>query len=464
MRGVRPVALAAVTATILAAAAYAQTLIQYTAITMETGTDFTEFLPHPSNGEVWGVDKGKDRIVVLSGGALAATIAVGDRPTGGAFLQDGTKFIVVNRTTMSLSVVDVSSRTVTSTIALPVIGSSDDPSDVAPNADGTFAYVSPGTGNGWIVDLRNSTTASETTNTHGGTTGATMHYLHAFGDSIYECCAGGSPDNVTMFYLNSSGQFRKVRETEHGAIGANAQGFVLSADGTVFFQQAGDGTLSRVATAGSATDTSLFAILLQTNSSVHDYSHGGGIALGGDQRTLYVLDDEGLFLFDTATLASPDSFSVDPYKFAMNPGIAALSSDGAFLYGFHEDDTPTVIAIPLGAGGLPSAGSGGGGGDSARADTPVISFPNPFLPGAGGAVTIRAEASSDTAVGLPAIDEVRILTLGGREVARIQGGGATSVSWGGANASGLPVSSGVYVYVVRFTDGTFRTGRLTLVR
>jgi hypothetical protein len=70
-------------------------------------------------------------------------------------------------------------------------------------------------------------------------------------------------------------------------------------------------------------------------------------------------------------------------------------------------------------------------------------FPSPYRPSEHDGVLIS---------GLVARTDIRILTLDGRLVARVEGRGGTA-EWNGLDQSGRPVASGVYLVAARGLDG-----------
>lgn len=87
-------------------------------------------------------------------------------------------------------------------------------------------------------------------------------------------------------------------------------------------------------------------------------------------------------------------------------------------------------------------------------DEKVIAFPNPFRPGAHGAVTITIPLSIQSAN-----TSIRIYTMGG-EIVRDLG---ASTSWDGKNDFGTDVATGVYLILAK-TDVGNQKARVALIR
>lgn len=77
-------------------------------------------------------------------------VPVGGQPIAVAFTRDGNRAIVANQSDMSLSVLDIQSRQVTTTVSL---GPVDEPLSVAMSVDGTQAFVGTDEGNIFALDL-----------------------------------------------------------------------------------------------------------------------------------------------------------------------------------------------------------------------------------------------------------------------------------------------------------------------
>lgn len=89
----------------------------------------------------------------------------------------------------------------------------------------------------------------------------------------------------------------------------------------------------------------------------------------------------------------------------------------------------------------------------------AMTYPNPYLPGQGGALRFSTNDFLET------IRTVRIYTLDGRRVCTLAPTEARLVlDWDGRNDHGHLLASGVYVYELTTADEKRLTGRFTLVR
>ena len=84
----------------------------------------------------------------------------------------------------------------------------------------------------------------------------------------------------------------------------------------------------------------------------------------------------------------------------------------------------------------------------------VTVAPNPFRPAHDGAVTLR---------NLTEGSEVEIFTLDARRVARLANNASGTATWDGRTDGGMPVASGLYIYLIRSPNDR-RVGQILVIR
>ena len=100
------------------------------------------FPPSVTSDSRWllvpGYDSGDVTIIELVAGKPSATVKVGSRPSGGAVLPMDSTYAVANRGSNSISVVDLTTRTIQSSIDS---GLDQEPFSIVLSRDGRLAFV-----------------------------------------------------------------------------------------------------------------------------------------------------------------------------------------------------------------------------------------------------------------------------------------------------------------------------------
>ena len=60
--------------------------------------------------------------------------------------------------------------------------------------------------------------------------------------------------------------------------------------------------------------------------------------------------------------------------------------------------------------------------------------------------------------------EIRVFTITGRHVITLISGGAVQVDWDLINGGGVPVASGIYLWLITDSQGHQKIGRLAVIR
>jgi subtilisin family serine protease len=180
--------------------------------------------------------------------------------------------------------------------------------------------------------------------------------------------------------------------------------------------------------------------------------------VGGSSTTTLDIHNVGLMNLDVSSITStlPGNFSAEPTSFTVAPGEAmsvevTFSPDqvgdfSAFLQIVSNDPTTDTLSVAVsGVGEMTTSSSVEEGLPREFSVSP--NFPNPFNP----TTTIKYD--------LPASAPVELVVyslLGGKVrtlISREMEAGYHQVDWDGKNDSGVPVTSGVYLY--RFTAGDY---------
>jgi uncharacterized repeat protein (TIGR01451 family) len=247
-------------------------------------------------------------VINISNNTIAATISVGNNPTGVALTPDGKQAYVVNADDNTVSVINTTTNTVTTTI--PFAGSY--PLEIAITPDGAKAYV---TNNG-----NNSITVIDTTIN----TILTSIYLE-YGNILYGVAI--TPNRAQAYVTSMNGG------TEAGTF---------------------TGTVTIIDT---ATDTIVDGITVGNGPE--------GVAITSDGKQAYVanFDDNTISVIDTATLNVTATIPIGPPHAPIGPSAIAITPDEtkAYVANFGNNtvsviDTATnTITTTISVGGAPLA-------------------------------------------------------------------------------------------------------------
>ena len=166
-------------------------------------------------------------------------------------------------------------------------------------------------------------------------------------------------------------------------------------------------------------------------------------------------DGNNTLIWETVTINAPGSYN---YEFTPDQN---LTSDGKLLFALSADDTPIALDnvkfVPRDNGMSVSDQSP----QQPLSFLTTSNYPNPFNP----STTIQFNVSDQARV------FVDVFNMQGQKVATLLNQhvsqGQHEISWNGADQYGNPVSSGVYMYVIRAELGAttlMQTQKMVLVR
>jgi len=263
-------------------------------------------------------------VIDLSTNTVTATIPVGQEPGAVAFLPDGSRAYVINRSSFGFgtyTVIDTASSTVLATVDVPNVMA---PMFSAVAPDGKTLYIpSFETQSVAVIDTATNTLRAMIPIPVEGPTGTAVT---PDGSRLYVCANSGS---VVVFDTATNAQIGDPIPITVGGAFLNLK---VTPDGKDVYVSAGFGTVvSRIDT---ATNTAL---------SIPDVPASFGISISPDGASVYVpaFFDESLTIIDTAT----NTVHTGLVPLESGPGPSASTPDGAFLYVVNEDgNSVTVIA------------------------------------------------------------------------------------------------------------------------
>lgn len=264
--------------------------------------------PAPNNGFAYIANSSSNTVSVVnvSSNTVLTTIPVGQSPAGVYLSPDHSKVYVANYNSNSISVINVTSNSVTSTISL-----SGQPSNLVVSPDGNTLYVTTNYNSGSVSVVNVSSNTEKQMITVG---------TNPQGIAI-------SPDGRQVFVANFGSNNVSVINTLTGTVAATVTvglkplGVAVSPDGhKVFVANSGDTYVSVIST---KADTVL--------ASIGAGQYPTGVAISANGKTLYVpsLTDGLLAVLDVSTSPAQDITNV---SVGSQPYGISLSADGGLAY------------------------------------------------------------------------------------------------------------------------------------
>ncbi len=188
--------------------------------------DFARVAAHPDGRRVYvPLRSGSGQVYVFDAisQTLAGQIPVGDRPIGLAITPDGSRVYVANRGDATLSVIETTSDTVTTTLNLP-IGESASGTAVAVTPDGAKAYVAYSIyndGSAWVGQNRLVTVDIDPTSPDYHTmevittTGSRLEYVAISADGAYAMLTSGDTDEVLFLDTATDAEVERAFTGDH---------------------------------------------------------------------------------------------------------------------------------------------------------------------------------------------------------------------------------------------------------
>ncbi len=196
-----------------------------------------------------------------------------------------------------------------------------------------------------------------------------------------------------------------------------------------------------------------------TDERIFDFAFAGDRVYAAGEAGLFITDDGGVtwrtirYFADPAQpdRPIPPDVEVNAVEVTANGDLWVGSTDGLFK-STDGGATWTIfrVEVPL----HPATPT------ESIPDVDVFAYPNPFSPPQDRFVRIRYELDSDRAVSIRIFDfEMNLV----RELeAAGQGAGVRETTWDGVDRNGLRVANGVYFYVVKAGDASYR-GKILVI-
>jgi YVTN family beta-propeller protein len=348
------------------------------------------------------------------------------QPYGVAVSPDGSHAYVTTESGESVEVIDTSSNTVTSTIALPA-GSLPDLVALSPN--GALAYVTDAGTN--TVSVIN--TASDTV-TAGIAVGGNPVGVVFSPDGTHAYIGNGTSNSVSVINTATNAVTGTI------AVGANPRSVAVSPDGTHLY--VANHTSNTVSVISTATNT--------VTASIGVGSGPWGVAVSPDGARLYVANETAGTFSTISTLTNTVTTTTAA---GSEPLMVAVTADGSRVYvSNYNSNTLTIVDGSSGA----SLGSiGAGGTDPAGVAIHTIA---PVAPTASS-VSLTASPAGSVSQGNPVTLSAAVTpaTAGG-SVAFYDGaqaiGTPVNVSSGAASVTTSGLAAGLHTITARFTPSS----------
>jgi YVTN family beta-propeller protein len=261
------------------------------------------YIPDTINGDVY--------VYNTNTSSLTATISVGSDPLGVAVTPDGSKALVTNQNSNTVSVIDTANNTVSHTLTVGSV-----PFGVA--ANNTTAYVAnSGAGTVSPINLTNNTVGTAIT----------------VGNNPYGIAM--TPDGTKVYVANDADGTVSVIKTATNTVsatltvGSTPYGIAITPDGKTAYVACSSG--GKTWPIDVATDTVGTAIAVS----------GEGVVITPDGTTVYIITGSSVIPINTATNTAGTAITV-----GNGATGAAITPDGAHLWVPNETSHTISIINP----------------------------------------------------------------------------------------------------------------------